>query len=31
LAMLELKGRAKQVGGMRYIRARERKAEYRVE
>ncbi len=31
LAMLELKGRARQVGGMNYIRARERRAEYRVE
>lgn len=31
LAMLELKGRARQVGGMHYVRARERKAEYRVE
>ena len=31
LAMLELKGRARQVGGMQYIRAREQRAEYRVE
>jgi len=31
LAMLELKGRARQVGGMHYIRARERRVEYRVE
>lgn len=31
LAMLELKGRVRQVGGMRFIRAREPRAEYRVE
>jgi DNA processing protein len=31
LAMLELKGRARQVGGMQYVRAREAPAEYRVE
>ncbi|HLC05645.1 MAG TPA: hypothetical protein VJK02_21610 [Anaerolineales bacterium] len=31
LAMLELKGRVRQVGGMHYIRAREPQAEYRVE
>lgn len=31
LAMLELKGRARQVGGMHYVRAREPRAEYRVE
>jgi DNA processing protein len=31
LAMLELKGRARQVGGMHYVRARERRADYRVE
>jgi DNA processing protein len=31
LAMLELKGRARQVGGMHYIRAREPSATYRVE
>jgi DNA processing protein len=31
LAMLELKGRVRQVGGMHYMRAREQRAEYRVE
>jgi len=31
LAMLELKGRVRQVGGMHYIRAREPQGEYRVE
>jgi DNA processing protein len=31
LAMLELKGRARQVGGMQYVRARESPAAYRVE
>jgi DNA processing protein len=31
LAMLELKGRVRQVGGMHYMRAREPRAEYRVE
>ncbi len=31
LAMMELKGMARQVGGMRYVLARERRAEYRVE
>lgn len=31
LAMLELRGRARQVGGMHYVRAREQQAEYRVE
>ncbi len=31
LAMLELKGRARQVGGMQYVRAREAQGEYRVE
>jgi DNA processing protein len=31
LAMLELKGRARQVGGMQYVRAREAAAKYRVE
>lgn len=31
LAMLELKGRARQVGGMHYVRAREARASYRVE
>jgi DNA processing protein len=31
LAMLELKGRARQVGGMHYVRAREERAIYRVE
>jgi DNA processing protein len=31
LAMLELKGRVRQVGGMHYMRARESRAEYRVE
>ncbi|NIM92345.1 MAG: DNA-protecting protein DprA [Anaerolineales bacterium] len=31
LAMLELKGRARQVGGMHYVRVREPSAEYRVE
>lgn len=31
LAMLELKGRARQVGGMHYVRARESRAGYRVE
>jgi DNA processing protein len=31
LAMLELKGRARQVGGMHYVRARERGARYQVE
>ena len=31
LAMLELKGQARQVGGMHYIRARETQAAYRVE
>jgi DNA processing protein len=31
LAMLELKGRARQVGGMHYIRVREKSPEYRVE
>ena len=31
LAMLELKGQARQVGGMHYIRARETKMVYRVD
>lgn len=31
LAMLELKGRARQVGGMQYVRVRERGAGYRVD
>lgn len=31
LAMLELKGRARQVGGMHYVRAREPRADYQVE
>jgi DNA processing protein len=31
LAMLELKGRVRQVGGMHYVRAREPRAEYRVD
>jgi DNA processing protein len=31
LAMLELKGRVRQVGGMQYVRARERRAAYRVD
>ncbi len=31
LAMLELKGRAKQVGGMNYVRAREARTMYRVD
>jgi len=31
LSMLELKGRARQVGGMQYVRAREAPAAYRVE
>jgi DNA processing protein len=31
LAMLELKGRARQVGGMHYVRVREARPEYRVE
>jgi len=31
LAMLELKGRARQVGGMHYVRLREPRADYRVE
>ncbi len=31
LAMLELKGRARQVGGMHYVRAREPRAGYRVD
>lgn len=31
LAMLELKGRARQVGGMNYVRAREARASYRVD
>jgi DNA processing protein len=31
LAMLELKGRARQVGGMHYVRVREARADYRVE
>jgi DNA processing protein len=31
LAMLELKGRARQVGGMNYVRAREARAMYRVD
>jgi DNA processing protein len=31
LAMLELKGRARQVGGMHYVRAREPRAGYQVE
>lgn len=31
LAMLELKGQARQVGGMHYVRARETQAAYRVE
>lgn len=31
LAMLELKGRVRQVGGMRYVRVREQKGTYRVE
>jgi DNA processing protein len=30
LAMLELKGQARQVGGMQYVRARESRVEYRV-
>jgi DNA processing protein len=31
LAMLELKGRVRQVGGMQYVRARESRAGYRIE
>ncbi len=31
LALLELKGRVQQVGGMQYVRTRERRAGYRVE
>ncbi len=31
LAMLELKGRVRQVGGMQYVRAREPRAGYRIE
>jgi predicted Rossmann fold nucleotide-binding protein DprA/Smf involved in DNA uptake len=31
LAMLELKGLVKQVGGMQYVLAREERAPYRVE
>ncbi len=30
LAMLEIKGRVQQVGGMQYVRARERRAGYRI-
>jgi hypothetical protein len=31
LAMMELKGMARQVAGMTYVVARERRAEYKVE
>src|SRR5574341_1166501 len=31
LAMMELKGMARQIGGMKYVLARERRADYRVE
>jgi DNA processing protein len=30
LAMLEIKGRVQQVGGMQYVRAREQRADYRI-